>query len=181
MNLCSSHSHSQRRVPFALFSSPPSRPRCPDDASQKRFSWFSDWIQKVQKCGNLVDLVKSFHVPFSQSSFRTRKLFKRVLVFICKIRCRCSRERASQSLPTYTSLPLFERRRPVNGVLVRYFRFSHCAAFIISSTHFLFAFFCFSPFPDTTFLEKKGEKEGKKKRKRKKKLLIFQTDFLRKF
>ncbi len=30
-------------------------------------------------------------------------------------------------------LPLFERRRPVNGVLVRYFRFSHCAAFIISS------------------------------------------------
>ena len=30
-------------------------------------------------------------------------------------------------------LPLVERRRPVNGVLVRYFRFSHCAAFIISS------------------------------------------------
>ena len=58
--LCSSHSHSQRRVPFALVSSPPSRPRCPNDASQKRFSLFSDWIQKVQKCGNLVDLVKSF-------------------------------------------------------------------------------------------------------------------------
>ena len=51
----------QRRVPFAFFSSPPSRPRCPDDASQKRFSWFSDRIiQKVQKCVNLVDLVKSF-------------------------------------------------------------------------------------------------------------------------
>ena len=38
-------------------------------------------------------------------------------------------------------LPLLERRRPVNGVLVRYFRFSHCAAFIISSKNFLFAFF----------------------------------------
>ena len=44
--LCRFHSHSQRRVPFALFSSPPSRPRCLDDVSQKRFLWFSDWIQK---------------------------------------------------------------------------------------------------------------------------------------
>ena len=33
----------------------------PDDACQKRFSWFSDWIPKVQKSINLVDLVKSFH------------------------------------------------------------------------------------------------------------------------
>ena len=31
-----------------------------DDACQKRFSWSPDWIQKVQKCVNLVDLVKSF-------------------------------------------------------------------------------------------------------------------------
>ena len=30
----------------------------PDDACQKRFSWYSDWIQKVQKCVNLVDLDK---------------------------------------------------------------------------------------------------------------------------
>ena len=30
------------------------------------FSWFSDWIQKVQKYVNLVDIVKSFltSVPF---------------------------------------------------------------------------------------------------------------------
>ena len=52
--LCSSHSHSQRRVPFALFSFPSHRPRCPDDGSQKRFSLFSDWIQKAQKDVNLV-------------------------------------------------------------------------------------------------------------------------------
>ena len=26
----------------------------------KRFSWFFYWIQKMQKCANLVDLVKSF-------------------------------------------------------------------------------------------------------------------------
>ena len=32
----------------------------PDDACQKRFSWFPDWIQTVQTCVNLVDLVKSF-------------------------------------------------------------------------------------------------------------------------
>ena len=36
----------------------------PNDASQKRFSWFSDWIQKVlfskKTHVNLVDLVKSF-------------------------------------------------------------------------------------------------------------------------
>ena len=75
--LCSSHSHSQRRVPFALFSSPPSRPRCPDDASQKRFSWFSDWIQKVHKCVNhilnLVDLVTSFETSiYLQKSVSTQ-------------------------------------------------------------------------------------------------------------
>ena len=32
----------------------------PEDACQKRFSWFSDWSPKVQKCVNLVDLVESF-------------------------------------------------------------------------------------------------------------------------
>ena len=55
-----------------------------DDACQKRFSWFPDWIQKVQKCVNLGDLVKSFK-------------FKRV--FTCKHRRRYSQEKASQSLP----------------------------------------------------------------------------------
>ena len=49
----------QSSVPCSLFSASPSRPCCPDDASQKQFSWFSDWIQKVQKRENLVhvDLV----------------------------------------------------------------------------------------------------------------------------
>ena len=32
----------------------------PDDASQKRFSWFPDWMQKVAKNVNLIDLVTSF-------------------------------------------------------------------------------------------------------------------------
>ena len=32
----------------------------PEDACQKRFSGFFNWIPKVQKCVNLVDLVKSF-------------------------------------------------------------------------------------------------------------------------
>ena len=32
----------------------------PEDAFQKRFSWFFYWIPKVQTCVNLVDLVKSF-------------------------------------------------------------------------------------------------------------------------
>ena len=32
----------------------------PEDACQKRFSWFSDWNPKAQKHVNLVDLVKSF-------------------------------------------------------------------------------------------------------------------------
>ena len=36
------------------------RPCCPDGACQKRFSWFSDWSQKVQKFANIVDLLKSF-------------------------------------------------------------------------------------------------------------------------
>ena len=31
----------------------------PDDACQKRFSWFFNWIPKVQKRVNLVDLAKS--------------------------------------------------------------------------------------------------------------------------
>ena len=59
LNICRSHLHNQRTVPFALFSSLSSRPRCPDDASQKRFSWFSDWIQKVQRNSKLIDLAKS--------------------------------------------------------------------------------------------------------------------------
>ena len=46
-----------RLADFHLF--PPGL-RCRDDASQKHFSWFSDWIQKVQEHVNLVDLVKSF-------------------------------------------------------------------------------------------------------------------------
>ena len=29
-------------------------------ACQKRFLWFFNWIPKVQKCANLVDLVKGF-------------------------------------------------------------------------------------------------------------------------
>ena len=32
----------------------------PDDAFQKHFSWFSDWIQKVQRNANLIDLIKRF-------------------------------------------------------------------------------------------------------------------------
>ena len=32
----------------------------PEDACQKRFSWFFYWIPKVQKRVNLVDLVRSF-------------------------------------------------------------------------------------------------------------------------
>ena len=32
----------------------------PDDASKKRFSWFPDWIPKVQRNVNLIDLVKSY-------------------------------------------------------------------------------------------------------------------------
>ena len=35
----------------------------PGDACQKRFSWFSDWNPEVQMRVNLIDLVKSFHVP----------------------------------------------------------------------------------------------------------------------
>ena len=40
----------------------------PDKACQKRFSWFSGWIQKMQKCVNLVDLVKSFQTIAIQTS-----------------------------------------------------------------------------------------------------------------
>ena len=67
LNLCSPHSHKQSRVPFALFwvfsisFHQASLSRCglivsspvqcfrQDDTSQKRISWFSDWIQKVQR------------------------------------------------------------------------------------------------------------------------------------
>ena len=54
----------------------------PDDACQKRFSWFLDWIPKLQKCVNLVGLVKRF---------RTSNLLAK-LGF--------DKERASQSFPT---------------------------------------------------------------------------------
>ena len=53
----------------------------------QRFSWFFNWIPKLQTCVNLVDLVKRF-----QTSIYT-------LVFTCKISRRFSRERASQSFP----------------------------------------------------------------------------------
>ena len=38
---------------------------CPEPASQNHFSRFSDWIRKVQKPVNLVDLVKSFQTSAS--------------------------------------------------------------------------------------------------------------------
>ena len=106
--LCSSHSHRQRRVRLTLFSFPPSRPRCPDDASQKRFSWFSDWIQipkdaEVCKFTKLyifiisfsnsvlfskrrisvffVDLVKSFQTSFSPRPFFSIFFSNEYLVF----------------------------------------------------------------------------------------------------
>ena len=59
-----------------------SRPRCfaavwwflfrgrvlrPEDACQKRSSWFSDWNPNVQKCVNFVDLVKSFQTSIKAS------------------------------------------------------------------------------------------------------------------
>ena len=53
----------------------------PDDACQKRFSWFPDWSQKVQTCVNLLDLVKSFQTSISLKIWR-----------------RYSRARASQCL-----------------------------------------------------------------------------------
>ena len=73
-------------------------------------------------------------------------------------------------------LPLFERRRPVNGVLVRYFRFSHCAAFIISSnlirtlTRFInssnfYARFLFF-FEKRLYWQRFRKKREKKKKKR---------------
>ena len=97
MNLCSSYSHllsthicavpnrrGRAECRAHLLFSPSRRPPCiaavcwfliwvcvfrPDDACQKRFSWFSDWIQKVQQFVNLVDLVKSFHPSiYSQQS-----------------------------------------------------------------------------------------------------------------
>ena len=81
---CSPCSHCQRSVPCALSFRYSSRPRCfaavwwfllrgrvlrPEDACQKRFSWFFNWIPKVQKCVNLVDLVKSFQTSLSMSLF----------------------------------------------------------------------------------------------------------------
>ena len=56
-----------------------------------------------ESCRSRQELSVSLHVPFSQSSFRTRQLFKRV--FTCKLWLRYSREPASQSLPQ-TSQPL---------------------------------------------------------------------------
>ena len=65
---CSPYSHCQSSVHGAPSFRYSSRPRCfavawwfrlrsrglrPEDACQKRFSWFSDWSPKVQKCVNL--------------------------------------------------------------------------------------------------------------------------------
>ena len=65
-------------VHLLFFNSP--RPRCiaavcrfllrgcvfrPDDACQKRFSWFSDWIPKVQKCFVRRTLARSAFHGFS--------------------------------------------------------------------------------------------------------------------
>ena len=57
----------------------------PEDACQKRFSWFFNffsWIRKVQTCVSLVDIVKGFQATGT-----------------CKFGRRYSRQRASQSLP----------------------------------------------------------------------------------
>ena len=66
---CSPYSHCQSSVHGAPSFRYSSRPRCfaaawwfrlrgrelrPEDACQKRFSWFSDWNPKVQKFANLV-------------------------------------------------------------------------------------------------------------------------------
>ena len=42
---------------------------CPEPASQNHFSRFSDWIRKVQKPVNLVDLVKSFQTNILLAKF----------------------------------------------------------------------------------------------------------------
>ena len=95
LNLRSSHSHRQSRVPFFIFVP---KPRCvaavclflhrgfvfrPDDACQKSVSWFSDWIPRLQQFVYILDLEKCRHMS---SCMQTR--------------LRYSRERASQSLPT---------------------------------------------------------------------------------
>ena len=68
----------------------------PEYACQKRLSWFSDWNLKVQKCANLVDLVKSFSL-FLNLLFEPDSHSNEYLMFTCKWG-RYSRERASQSL-----------------------------------------------------------------------------------
>ena len=103
----SPYSHCQRSELCAPSFRYSSRPRCfaaawwfrlrsrelrPEDACQKRVSWFSDWSPKVQQRVNLVDLVKSFQTSIYY------------LVIICKSRRRYSRERTSRSLPKITKL-----------------------------------------------------------------------------
>ena len=60
----------------------------PDAASQKRFSWFSDWIQAVQKCADLVDLQNA-----------AKKMFG------CESRLRYNRERTIYNLTLYLKFP----------------------------------------------------------------------------
>ena len=59
-----------------FFSSSPSRPRCPDDASQKQFSWFSDWIPKVQTFVHLVNFQFRFFSPKRRISVHLVDLVK---------------------------------------------------------------------------------------------------------
>ena len=96
---CSPYSHCQRSVPCALSFRYSSRLRCfaavwwsllrgrvlsPEDACQKRFSRFSDWRPKLQKCErtrvNLVDLVKSF-----QTSTRQSVIARYIRVLGCRV------------------------------------------------------------------------------------------------
>ena len=88
----------------------------PEDACQKRFSWFLNWNPKVQKCVLRPEDVcrKSFswffyQIPKAQRKVDLRKydrlissrqeLSNKYLVFTCKHRLRCSRERVPESLP----------------------------------------------------------------------------------
>ena len=117
-----------------------SRPRCfaaawwfrlrsrvlrPEDACQKRFSWFSDWSPEVEKCAFLLDskgakvCTFSISVLFSQKTHKCKSRFffsKRSIsvnledlvksfhfsffrFYLQTVASMYSRERASQSLP----------------------------------------------------------------------------------
>ena len=71
----------------------------PDEALQKRSSWFLEWIQKVQRNSNLIDLVNRFfiHVPFFLNLFfGLDPYFNNYLL---ANRLRYSQERVLESLP----------------------------------------------------------------------------------